>query len=114
MMIGALGRIRTIESPTRYVRRKINNVTVQEGSPIALLDGELVMAGRPCTERLVVEILHRAAAHRKAKLLRCIMAAMSPAAAQEMHARLMHEFPEQEIEVHEGGQPLYPYIISIE
>lgn len=113
MMNAALSRIRTIEI-TRAVRSAtINNVTVQEGQPIALLDGELVMAG-DVLSGLVVEILQRAGAHESEIITLYYGSDVPDAAAQEMHSRIQHEFPNQEIEIHDGGQPLYPYIISVE
>lgn len=113
MMMGALGRIRTIEI-TRAVRAaQINNITVREGQPIALLDGDLVMAG-DVLNGLVVDILARAGGHESEIITLYYGSDVTPAAAQEMYSRVQHEFPTQEIEIHDGGQPLYPYIISVE
>lgn len=113
MMNAALSRIRTVEI-TRAVRSaQINNIVVQEGQPIALLDGELVMAG-DVLSGLVVDILHRTGAQESEIITLYYGSQVEPAAAQEMYARVQHEFPLQEIEIHDGGQPLYPYIISIE
>ncbi len=113
MMNTALPRIRTIEL-TRAVRAaQINGIVVQEGQPIALLDGELVAAG-DVLGALLIEILRRAGAQENEIITMYYGSDVTPAAAQEMYSRVQHEFPEQEIEIHEGGQPLYPYIISVE
>ena len=113
MMNAALPRIRTIEL-TRAVRAaQINGIVVQEGQPLALLDGELVAVG-DVLSALLIEILRRAGAQENEIITMYYGSDVTPAAAQEMYSRVQHEFPEQEIEIHEGGQPLYPYIISIE
>jgi DAK2 domain fusion protein YloV len=113
MMNAALSRIRTIEV-TRSVRAaQINGIAVSAGQPIALLDGELVAAG-DVLNGLVVDTLHRAGARESEIITLYYGSQVTPAAAQEMYSRVQHEFPAQEIEVHDGGQPLYPYIISVE
>jgi DAK2 domain fusion protein YloV len=112
-MNAALNRIRTIEL-TRAVRSaQINGIRIREGQPIALLDGDLAAAGDVPGD-LVVETLRRAGARESEIITLYYGNEVTPAAAQEMYSRVQHEFPEQEIEVHDGGQPLYPYIISIE
>ncbi len=112
-MNAALPRIRTVEI-TRAVRAAhINGIAVAEGKPIALVDGDLARAGNDLGE-LVVEILAQVGAATSEIITLYYGAEVTPAAAQEMYSRVQHKFPEQEIEVHEGGQPLYPYIISIE
>lgn len=113
MMTAALGRIRTLEFTKAVRAAQINGITVQEGQPIALLDGELVAAG-DVMSALVVETLRRTGAHESEIITMYYGSAVAPAAALELYSRVQHEFPEQEIELHDGGQPLYPFIISIE
>lgn len=113
MMSAALSRIRTIEL-TRAVRSAfINGIQVQEGQPIALLDGELVASG-DVLSALALQVLSRAGAHESEIITLYYGSEVTPAAAQELYSRVQREFPEQEIEIHEGGQPMYPYIISVE
>lgn len=113
MMNTALNGIRTIEL-TRAVRSaQINNIHVQQGQPIALLDGELVAAG-DVLSALAVQVLATAGARESEIITLYYGSEVTPAAAQELYSRVQHEFPNQVVEVHEGGQPLYPYIISVE
>lgn len=113
MMDAAYAHIRTVEI-TRAVRSaQLNGIAVQEGQPIALLDGDLVAAGDAVTA-LVLEVLHQAGARESEIITLYYGSDVTPAAAQEMYSRIRHEFPGQEIQVHEGGQPLYPYILSVE
>lgn len=113
MMTGALDRVHTIELTNAVRSAQINGVNVEQGKPIALIDGVLAAAGQDL-DSLVVSVLRRANAQNSEIITFYYGSDITPAAAQEMRARLMHEFPQQEIELHEGGQPLYPYIISID
>lgn len=113
MMQGALSRVRTIELTKAVRSAQINGIQVREGQPIAILDGELIAAG-DVLGGLALETLHRAGAQENEIITLYYGSDVSPAAAQEMYSRVQHEFPNQEIEVHDGGQPLYPYIISVE
>jgi DAK2 domain fusion protein YloV len=113
VMSSALERVRTIEL-TRAVRSAyINNVSVIKDRPIALVDGELAAAGDDLGT-LLIQVLHKTGASESEIISLYYGADVSPAAAMEMRDRVLHEFPDQEIEVHDGGQPLYPYIISLE
>lgn len=113
MMNAALTRVRTIEITNAVRSAHLNGITVEKDKPIALVDGELAAAGDDLSA-LLVQILRDTQAQDSEIITLYYGSDVSAAAAQEMRARLRHEFPEQEIEVHEGGQPLYPYIISIE
>lgn len=113
MMTAALGRVRTVEVTNAVRSAQINGIAVTQGNPIALVDGELVAAGRDM-DALLTRVLHNTGAQDSEIVTLYYGSDVSPAAAQKMRARLVHEFPEQEIELHDGGQPLYPYIISIE
>jgi len=113
VMTLALNRIRTVEL-TRAVRSaQINGVNVTQGQPIALLDGDLVASGEEMNA-LLLEVLHLAGAEDSEIVSVYYGSDIRPAAAEEIRARLQREFPEQEIEIHWGGQPLYPYVVSIE
>jgi len=113
MMTAALGRVRTVEVTNAVRSAQVNGITVEQDKPIALVDGELVAAGQDM-DSLLLKVLNDTGAPNSEIITLYYGSDVSAAAAQEMRARLMHKFPEQEIELHEGGQPLYPYIISIE
>jgi dihydroxyacetone kinase-like predicted kinase len=113
MMNAALSRVRTIELTHAVRAAHVNGVDVQKNKPIALVDGELVAAGEDLST-LLIQILHRTGATESEIISLYYGSDVTPAAAMEMRDRVLNEFPEQEIEVHDGGQPLYPYIVSLE
>lgn len=113
LMTSAMKRLRTVEI-TRAVRSAhINTLHVNEGQPIALLDGELVRAEDDMPS-LLLHTLHDAGAAENEIITLYYGSEVDMASAEQMRSLVQHEFPEQEIELHSGGQPLYPYIISIE
>ncbi|HOT93123.1 MAG TPA: DAK2 domain-containing protein [Anaerolineae bacterium] len=92
---------------------ELNGVEVHEGDAIGLLDGELVvdaqsfddavfwlLAGVDLEDRELVTVYYGKD--------------VNVSQAQDLVDRLRDTYPELEFEVVEGGQPHYPYIISIE
>jgi DAK2 domain fusion protein YloV len=113
IMTSALARIRTIEMTHAVRTAQVNGLHVEAGQPIALLDGELIAAGDDLNA-LLLRLLHDAGAEDYEIITLYYGSDVSTAAAEQVRSLVQHEFPEQEIELHSGGQPLYPYIISLE
>jgi len=91
----------------------LNGIEVREGDAIGLLDGELVVDAESFEEAvrwLLAEV----------ELEDCELVTlyygegMGAARAENLAERLRETYAELEFEVVEGGQPHYPYIISIE
>ena len=112
-MTAAAQRIRTVEltKATRSVR--LNGVAVREGQGIGLIDGELAAAGDD-RDALALDLLRRAGAGDCEIITVYYGSDVSNSEAQSVQQQFQKVFPQQEIEVHSGGQPLYPYIFSIE
>ncbi len=113
IMTAASKRLRTVEVTQAVRSAQINNIHIKEGQPIALLDGELLRA-EDDLRKLLLDALHDAAAEDSEIITLYYGSDVDMAAAEEMRSLVQHEFSAQEIELHSGGQPLYPYIISIE
>jgi dihydroxyacetone kinase-like predicted kinase len=112
-MAAAPARLRTIELTHATRSARVNGVSVRQGQPIALLEGELIGAGDD-PGNLLIQVLERADA-RSGEIVTIYSGSdVTAAEALELCSRIKHKFPEQEIELHSGGQPLYPYIVSIE
>lgn len=92
---------------------ELNGVDVREGDAIGLLDGELVVDTQSFDEAvywLLAEV----------ELENCELVTLyygegvDLSQAKGLTERLTETYPELEFEVVEGGQPHYPYIISVE
>lgn len=112
-MTAALSQIRTIELTHATRSVNLDGIQVTEGMPIALLDGELV-AAEADEKGVALRALERADA-RAAEIITFYYGdKVSSEQAQAFQFKLAENFPDQDFEIHSGGQPLYPYIISVE
>ncbi len=113
LMTEAANAVATIEV-TRAVRSaQVNGLAVREGEIIGLLNGDLVTAGDAADE-VVINLLERVDAARREILTiyygQDVAAADAEALAKAVRAR----FPDLEVEVLDGGQAHYHYVISAE
>ncbi len=114
IMQDAMTEVHTIEV-TRAVREAtLHGVGVQQDQAIALIDGRLCCAGDDPDD-----VALQAVAHVLNKDLLDVITIyfgqpVHEAQAQQLAARIADRYPELEVEVVEGGQPHYHYIISVE
>jgi len=108
----ACGNVRTIEV-TRAVRStSIGGVKVNEGDVIAIVDDELTLAA-PSPEEAVMQALERLAG--QGSLVTLYRGGESNSSISQTLARNIRDrFSSYEVEVVDGGQPHYDYIVSLE
>ena len=113
-MNSALAAIKTIEV-TRAVRATtIGELEVTEGQHIGLLEGELLAAGDSAMS-VLQQVMGNLEALDAGMLLTLYWGEdIQEAEAREMAGQLGEAFPGPEIELVHGGQPHYPYIVSVE
>lgn len=91
----------------------IDGLKVRAGQFIGLLDGNLVVAGD--TLDVVLHDLLKLAAHDESELVTLYYGeSLNEEAVQALVEAVADEFEDHEFEVLQGGQPLYPLIISVE
>jgi DAK2 domain fusion protein YloV len=106
----------TIETAeiTRAVRSvQINGMSVQEGEVIGLINGKLEVKG-VSPDEVVLEALARMHAEDYEIITIYYGDSITTDLAQYLSDEVASRFPEQEIEVVDGGQPHYHYILSVE
>jgi dihydroxyacetone kinase-like predicted kinase len=109
----ALGEVRTAEVTTAVRDVSLNGLEVREGQTIGLIDGELQIAGEEL-DGVVAEVV-RLLCEEDIELLTFYYGdVIDEATTQDMVDRLSETYPDVEIEVLDGGQPHYHYIISAE
>jgi DAK2 domain fusion protein YloV len=112
-MEAAIKHVDTVEI-TRAVRSvQIDGVNVREGDIIGLVNGRLVTAGDDSTQ-VTHESLIRMGADRHEIVTVYYGEGIEAAAAQTLAQQIKSWYPGVEIEVVNGGQPYYAYIISAE
>jgi hypothetical protein len=92
---------------------EIDGVTVKDGQVIALLDGKLV-ASAETVERGTLELLEKADASNSEIVTLFLGEDMTHAEANRIADLVREKYPHLEVEVQEGGQPHYQFILSIE
>ena len=105
--------VRTAEVTTAVRDVRLNSLEVKEGEIIGLVDGELVVVGHSLEQTVFEVLLHLEADD--AEILTFYYGESVPEEdAEALVEKVESQYPDVEIEVVEGGQPHYHYIISAE
>jgi DAK2 domain fusion protein YloV len=109
----AMGEVETGEITTATRNVEIDGVDVKEGQIIALHNGRLVCAS-PSLEEACLCLLGEAGAKDRELITLFYGAEISKTQVNKIADQIREAYPDQEIEIQEGGQPHYQFIISIE
>ena len=112
-MTKALSAVQTGEITVATRSVEIDGVNVQQGQVIALLDGKLVISANSIEEGCL-RLLEKAEAEEREIITLFYGQDMPHNDANRIADLVRAKFPNQEVEVQEGGQPHYQFIISIE
>jgi dihydroxyacetone kinase-like predicted kinase len=112
-MIKALSTVQTGEITVATRSVEIDGVQCQDGQVIALLDGRLVVAAYSIEEACAL-LLGKANASEHELITFYYGQDISRSEANRIADMMREKYREQEIEVQEGGQPHYQFIISVE
>lgn len=100
-----------VTTATRAV--EIDGVAVTDGQIIGLLNGSLKLAGDDL-QTIVIQLLRLMEADDRELITVYSGEEVTAAQSEQMAEALRAAFPSQSIEVHQGGQPHYFYILSAE
>ncbi len=112
-MIHALSSVKTGEITVATRSVEIDGVNVKDGQVIALLDGKLVVSANSIEEGCL-SLLEKADAAEGEIITLFYGQDMQRTEANRIADLVRAEFPKQEVEVQEGGQPHYQFIMAIE
>ncbi len=112
-MTKALENVRTGEITTATRSVEIDGVKVETGQVIALLDGKLV-ASAGSVEEGCLELLEKAKAEEHELITLFYGQDMPHADANRIADIIRNKYSSQEVEVQEGDQPHYQFIVSVE
>lgn len=112
-MLGEMTRVHAIEVTEAARDSSYSGGEIRRGQPIAVLDGDLVAAGDDLGD-VVMDALQRLPQGSVEVVTLYRGARVQVHEAEELEARIRRRFPDLEVERHDGGQALYPYIISAE
>jgi hypothetical protein len=109
----ALASVKTGEITIATRSVEIDGVKVKEGQVIALLEGKLVTAAES-VEQAVLDVVKKAGAEEHELITMIHGEDLKPAEANRMADVVREKYPNLEVELQDGGQPHYQFILSIE
>ncbi len=112
-MTQATRQVRTGEVTTAAHNARFDGIEVTAGEIIGLLDDKLTCKG-PEPAEVVADLLEQMGAADLEVITLYFGEPVTSAQATDLREALSELYPDQEIEVVEGGQPFYHYIISAE
>ncbi len=112
-MVEAIDNVITVEITRATRDATINQIKVQAGKPIGLLNDKLIATGESDAE-VAIQILKYAGMDKGALVTIYYGSDASASDAEALSGEIMDAFPGVEIEVVYGGQPYYTYILSVE
>jgi fatty acid kinase len=112
-MTKALSLVQTGEITIATRTVEIDGVSVKDGEVIALLDGKLVVSAGSVEEGCL-GLLEKADAMEHEIITLFYGQDMNHSEANRIADIVRAKYPKQEVEVQEGGQPHYQFIISVE
>jgi len=113
LMERAASQIQTIEITSAVRSVEINGLKIREGQFIGLLNGELVEADNEL-QQVTQAVLQRIDIHRYEVITLYWGDGVTREQAESLASWIAGRYPDQEIELVEGKQPHYYYIISAE
>ncbi len=112
-MTEAIKNVQTVEITTAVRTVQIGGVRVREGDYIGLINGNLTVAGAN-EERVITDTLKRLDIAQYELLTLYYGEDVTRQNADETAKRIKRTYSHLEIEVVDGGQPYYAYILSVE
>ena len=112
IMADAIDQVSSLAITVASRHFELNGTGVNVGDAIALLDGEIVAAGNSIAEVAIVVVADSSLSGELVTIYRGEGGSEEEAARIKAAASEAHQ--EWEVEIIDGGQPHYPYLISIE
>jgi DAK2 domain fusion protein YloV len=109
----SLGLVKAGEVTIATRSVEIDGVDVEQGQVIALLDGKLVCSAKSVEESCLC-MLGKAKAEENELITLFYGEDLSATEANRIADKVREAYPGQEIEVQDGGQPHYQFIVSVE
>jgi uncharacterized protein len=113
IMAEAAKTIETGEITTAVRSVQVNGLQIQEGEIIGLVNGQLRLHG-DSPAQVALAVLREMAAVDREIIVIYYGESVTPAEAQALADQVAEAYPKQEVELIDGGQPHYHYIVSVE
>ena len=105
--------VKSIEITRATHSTQLGGLSIKKKQPIGILDGELIAVGDSTTD-VLNEVLARLDLTQAVVITIYFGADTEPAEAEQVSLSIREQYPQLQVEVVQGGQPTYNYIVSIE
>lgn len=112
-MVSALNDVDAGEITTATRTVELDGVDVEEGQLIGILNGKLVVSGESICDT-TLSLLSKANMDLKERVTLFTGNNLSDEELNKTVTAIQERFPNHEVEIHEGGQPHYQFLISLE
>lgn len=113
-MTRALAEVETGEVTYAVRDTTIGDLTIREGEMLGIWNGEIVASGKS-PEETVKSVLERMMQKRQGEVVTLYYGeGIEAARAESLAGELQEQYPDCEVDVQYGGQPLYFYVFSLE
>jgi hypothetical protein len=113
LMKEAASKVKTIEITHAVRSAQLNGLKIKKRQSIGLLDGELLTAGNNPSD-ILLKILGKLNMKKTEIITIYYGADTQQTEAEQVSAGIRDRYPQLQVEVVQGGQPHYNYIVSIE
>jgi hypothetical protein len=113
LMKEAASKVKTIEITHAVRSAQLNGLKIKKRQSIGLLDGELLTAGNNPSD-ILLKILGKLNLKKTEIITIYYGADTQQTEAEQVSASIRDRYPQLQVEVVQGGQPHYNYIVSIE
>ncbi|HXW00090.1 MAG TPA: DAK2 domain-containing protein, partial [Anaerolineae bacterium] len=112
-MLNAAEQVQTVEITRAMRDTTVSGFQIKSGDVMGLINDELVSVGQ-AYDKVALEVLAKVETETHEVITIYFGQESSAEQAGSLAGQIKTLYPELEVEVHEGGQPYYPYIISLE
>ena len=112
-MINVLGSVKTVQVTYSVRDSKFNGLEINKDDIIGICDGDIVMVGNDISS-VAIDTLKETITDDHEILTIYYGDEISEDAANQISSLVEEEYPDLDVELYYGGQPLYYYIFSIE
>ncbi|MEE2875562.1 MAG: DAK2 domain-containing protein [Chloroflexota bacterium] len=113
LMNESIELVQSIEVSNSVRDTSVNGIDIRVGAGIGFLDGELV-ASEPSLAATLLEVLKRGDVSQSEIMTLYTGDGATPEEIEKISEMTESHFPSLELDIVEGGQPLYPFIASLE
>lgn len=110
----AISQVKTVEITKSIRSTKLNNLTIKEGDYIGIIDDKDIVSSGEEIYKIIFETIKEAGIETYEVVTLYYGNDIGDKEAEDLADKIRKKYPDKQVEVVDGGQPHYYYIISLE